>query len=117
MVRQFGETLRILGRARLTTLATCLKLCILAFDLRAGHPQLSVFCMNPTVFTVATPLETAAVEALRAVNDPLTGQDWVSGRQLRALNVNNGVARVQITALGYPRVRVGPNTPRWSSRP
>ncbi len=57
--------------------------------------------MNPTVFTPATPLETAAVEALRAVNDPLTGQDWVSGRQLRALNVNNGVARVQIT-LGYP---------------
>ena len=57
--------------------------------------------MNPTVFTPATPLETAAVEALRAVNDPLTGQDWVSGRQLHALNVNNGVARVQIT-LGYP---------------
>ncbi len=57
--------------------------------------------MNSTAFTPSSPLETAAVEALRAVNDPLTGQDWVSGRQLRSLKVSDGVAQVQIT-LGYP---------------
>jgi ATP-binding protein involved in chromosome partitioning len=50
---------------------------------------------------VASPLESAALEALRQLPDPLTGRDWVSGRQLQSLTVQDGVARVDI-ALGYP---------------
>lgn len=48
-----------------------------------------------------TPLETAALDALRTVADPLTGQDWVSTRHLQSLTVDQGVARVAIS-LGYP---------------
>ena len=48
-----------------------------------------------------SPLEAAALDALRAVIDPLTGQDWVSTRHLKSLTVHNGQARVEI-ALGYP---------------
>ena len=48
-----------------------------------------------------TPLEAAALDALRTVIDPLTGQDWVSTRHLKSLTVHNGQARVEI-ALGYP---------------
>ena len=48
-----------------------------------------------------TPLEAAALDALRSVIDPLTGQDWVSTRHLKSLTVQNGQARVEI-ALGYP---------------
>ena len=51
--------------------------------------------------TAPTPLEAAALDALRAVTDPLTGQDWVSTRQVSALKVEGGAARVDIT-LGYP---------------
>jgi ATP-binding protein involved in chromosome partitioning len=54
----------------------------------------------------ASPLETAALQALRGVADPLTGQDWVSGRQLQSLKVEGGTARVVIR-LGYPA------TSRW----
>ncbi|MDO9005853.1 MAG: iron-sulfur cluster carrier protein ApbC [Aquabacterium sp.] len=46
-------------------------------------------------------LETAARTALSAVIDPLTGQDWVSGKQLKSLRVEQGHATVDIT-LGYP---------------
>jgi ATP-binding protein involved in chromosome partitioning len=49
-----------------------------------------------------SPLETAAQTALAAIADPLTGQDWVSARQLKSLKVDGaGVARIEI-ALGYP---------------
>ena len=48
-----------------------------------------------------SPLEAAALDALRAVIDPLTGQDWVSTRHLKSLTVHNGQARVEI-GLGYP---------------
>ncbi|MDE2077038.1 MAG: iron-sulfur cluster carrier protein ApbC [Burkholderiales bacterium] len=65
--------------------------------------------MNPSVFTPKTPLETAAVDALRAVVDPLTGQDWVSGRQLQSLNVTpEGCATLRMV-LGYPAQS------RWSA--
>ncbi|HET8870483.1 MAG TPA: iron-sulfur cluster carrier protein ApbC [Aquabacterium sp.] len=58
--------------------------------------------MNPSVFTPKTPLEAAAVDALRAVVDPLTGQDWVSARQLQALQITpEGSATLRIV-LGYP---------------
>ncbi|MDE2593204.1 MAG: iron-sulfur cluster carrier protein ApbC [Burkholderiales bacterium] len=57
--------------------------------------------MNSTPSTPLTATESAAQDALRAVLDPLTGQDWVSGRQLKSLRVSDGVATVQI-ALGYP---------------
>ncbi|MDI1258643.1 MAG: iron-sulfur cluster carrier protein ApbC [Polaromonas sp.] len=46
-------------------------------------------------------LETAARAALSAVIDPLTDQDWVSGKQLKSLRVEQGQATVDIT-LGYP---------------
>ena len=36
-----------------------------------------------------TPLETAALDALRTVTDPLTGQDWVSTRHLQSLTVDH----------------------------
>jgi len=45
--------------------------------------------------------ETAARQALSALPDPLTGQDWVSGKQLKSLRVDQGQATVDI-ALGYP---------------
>ena len=48
-----------------------------------------------------TPLETAALDALRTVTDPLTGLDWVGTRHLQSLTVDQGVARVAIS-LGYP---------------
>nr|AAQ18198.1 probable MRP protein [uncultured bacterium] len=51
--------------------------------------------------------ETAARAALGAVTDPLTGQDWVSGKQLKSLQVDaQGQASIDI-ALGYPA------TSRW----
>jgi ATP-binding protein involved in chromosome partitioning len=48
-----------------------------------------------------SPLESAALDALRTVADPLTGVDWVTGRQLKALSVQNGQALVELR-LGYP---------------
>ncbi len=54
----------------------------------------------------ASALETAALQALRSVTDPLTGQDWVSGRQLQSLSVTNARAELLIR-LGYPA------TSRW----
>ena len=48
-----------------------------------------------------SPVESAALDALRTVIDPLTEQDWVSTRHLQSLVVQNGQARVDI-ALGYP---------------
>ena len=55
-----------------------------------------------------SPLESSALEALKAVVDPLTGVDWVSGRQLQALSVQDGLAQVRIK-LGYPAAS------RWSA--
>ncbi len=55
----------------------------------------------PFGMSTPTPLEAAALDALRSVIDPLTGQDWVSTRHLKSLTVQNGQARVEI-ALGYP---------------
>src|SRR5574343_1113061 len=55
----------------------------------------------PLGMSTPTPLEAAALDALRRVIDPLTGQDWVSTRHLKSLTVHNGQARVEI-ALGYP---------------
>jgi ATP-binding protein involved in chromosome partitioning len=51
--------------------------------------------------TALSPIETAAQNALAVVNDPLTGRDWISSRSLKALQVRDGVATVDI-ALGYP---------------
>jgi ATP-binding protein involved in chromosome partitioning len=51
--------------------------------------------------TPVNALASAATDALRAIPDPLTGQDWVSGRQLQSLTVEGGTARVAIK-LGYP---------------
>ena len=48
-----------------------------------------------------TPLEAAALDALRQLPDPLTGQDWVSARRVRQLKVVAGRAEVDIV-LGYP---------------
>ena len=48
-----------------------------------------------------SPVESAALDALRTVIDPLTEQDWVSTRHLQSLVVQHGQARVDI-ALGYP---------------
>jgi ATP-binding protein involved in chromosome partitioning len=57
--------------------------------------------------TSPSALETAARTALSAVIDPLTGQDWVSGKQLKSLQVDGqGKATLDI-ALGYPA------TSRW----
>lgn len=50
---------------------------------------------------VTTPLEAAALDALRQLPDPLTGQDWVSARRVRQLKVVAGRAEVDIV-LGYP---------------
>ena len=49
----------------------------------------------------ASPIEQAALDALRQLPDPLTGRDWVTSRHLKSLSVANGVARLDI-ALGYP---------------
>jgi len=51
--------------------------------------------------TAPSTTESAARAALSAVIDPLTGQDWVSGKQLKSLTVAQGKAIVDIT-LGYP---------------
>ncbi len=48
-----------------------------------------------------SPLESAALQALRTVVDPLTGVDWVSGRQLQTLSVQGGKALL-VLRLGYP---------------
>lgn len=56
--------------------------------------------MNSTALPPSSALETAATDALRVVNDPLTGQDWVSGRQLKSLKVDQGVAKIEVV-LGY----------------
>ena len=50
---------------------------------------------------VPSPFETAALDALRQLPDPLTGQDWVSARRVRQLKVLAGRAEVDIV-LGYP---------------
>src|SRR3989344_3110368 len=50
---------------------------------------------------VPTPLEAAALDALRQFPDPLTGQDWASARRVRQLKVVAGGAEVDIV-LGYP---------------
>ncbi len=55
-----------------------------------------------------SPLETAALEALKHVTDPLTGQDWVSGKQLKTLNIQGEQAVLDLV-LGYPA------TSRWPS--
>ena len=55
----------------------------------------------PFGMSTPTPLEAAALDALRTVIDPLTGQDWVSTRHLKSLTVQGGQARIEI-ALGYP---------------
>ncbi|MDE2400349.1 MAG: iron-sulfur cluster carrier protein ApbC [Burkholderiales bacterium] len=58
--------------------------------------------------TPRSALETTAVEALKTVHDPLTGQDWVSGKQLKSLRVDEqGQATVEI-ALGYPATSLWP---------
>ena len=49
----------------------------------------------------ASPLETAVQDALRAVVDPLTGQDWVTGRQLKRMAFDGNKVTLDI-ALGYP---------------
>lgn len=48
-----------------------------------------------------SPLESRIQEALGAVIDPLTGQDWVSTRHLKSLKVEGSTVRIDI-ALGYP---------------
>jgi ATP-binding protein involved in chromosome partitioning len=50
---------------------------------------------------VSSPLENAALNALRQLPDPLTGQDWVTSRRVRQLSVSNGRAELSIS-LGYP---------------
>ena len=63
---------------------------------------LSRLLARPFRMTAApTPLETAALDALRQLPDPLTGQDWVSARRVRQLKVADGRAEVNIV-LGYP---------------
>ena len=52
-------------------------------------------------FSPRTTTETALVDALKSVIDPLTGRDWVSTRQLRNLVVDGSKAVLDI-ALGYP---------------
>lgn len=58
-----------------------------------GQPSMSI---DPK-----SALESAALDALRAVVDPLTGVDWVTGRQLKALSVQGGQALLELR-LGYP---------------
>lgn len=52
-------------------------------------------------FSPRTAVETALVDALKTVTDPLTGKDWVSTRQLQNLVVDGAKAVLDI-ALGYP---------------
>ncbi|RRS02678.1 iron-sulfur cluster carrier protein ApbC [Aquabacterium soli] len=52
-------------------------------------------------FTPRTATETALVDALKTVTDPLTGRDWVSTRQLQNLVVDGSTAVLDIV-LGYP---------------
>lgn len=52
-------------------------------------------------FTPRTATETALVDALKTVTDPLTGRDWVSTRQLQNLVVDGSKAVLDIV-LGYP---------------
>ncbi|MFY9479845.1 MAG: iron-sulfur cluster carrier protein ApbC [Aquabacterium sp.] len=52
-------------------------------------------------FPPRTAAETALVDALKTVTDPLTGKDWVSTRQLQNLVVDGAKAVLDI-ALGYP---------------
>ena len=52
-------------------------------------------------FTPRTAAETALVDALKTVIDPLNGRDWVGTRQLRSLAIDGTRASVHI-ALGYP---------------
>ncbi len=52
-------------------------------------------------FSPRTAAETALVDALKTVTDPLTGKDWVSTRQLQNLAVDGTKAVLDIT-LGYP---------------
>lgn len=49
----------------------------------------------------STPFDTAVQDALRSIPDPLTGQDWVSGRQLKRVHLQDGHLHLDIT-LGYP---------------
>jgi ATP-binding protein involved in chromosome partitioning len=51
--------------------------------------------------TALSALETATQTALATVIDPLTGHDWVSTRHVKSIQVEGGLARIQIT-LGYP---------------
>ena len=51
--------------------------------------------------TALSPTETAVQAALATVQDPLTGQDWVSSRHVKSLSVEGGSARIAIE-LGYP---------------
>ena len=52
-------------------------------------------------FSPRTATETALVDALKSVIDPLTGRDWVSTRQLQNLVVDGSTVVLDI-ALGYP---------------
>ena len=52
-------------------------------------------------FSPRTATETALIDALKTVTDPLTGKDWVSTRQLQNLVVDGAKAVLDI-ALGYP---------------
>lgn len=49
----------------------------------------------------STPFDAAVQDALRTLPDPLTGQDWVSGRQLKRVHLQDGHLHLDIT-LGYP---------------
>ncbi|RZL09861.1 MAG: iron-sulfur cluster carrier protein ApbC [Rubrivivax sp.] len=58
-------------------------------------------------FSPSTATETALVDALKTVVDPLTGRDWVSTRQLQALRIETlpgspAQQAVLDIALGYP---------------
>jgi ATP-binding protein involved in chromosome partitioning len=56
---------------------------------------------TPAISPEDTAAQAAAQAALQTVQDPLTGVDWVSTRQLKSLTVANGIAQVEI-ALPYP---------------
>lgn len=51
--------------------------------------------------TALPPLESSVQAALASITDPLTGKDWVSARQVKALHVDGGIAHIRIE-LGYP---------------
>ncbi|WP_284615225.1 iron-sulfur cluster carrier protein ApbC [Aquabacterium humicola] len=50
---------------------------------------------------MATVTEAALLEALKTVTDPHTGKDYVSGRQLKNLQIRGGDVSFEVT-LGYP---------------